>query len=162
MMKNFNLLYLTVSVFLLLGCSSSGVAEESQETASDTGFDGVYEFVRMDTPDGPRASQKGTMIVADGTLCHVRVNKEREGFSQEDDTAAEERVAKEAAAFNSANAACGPFTQAGDRITATWTASLDPNDDGNTPEFIFRQEEGMLFFSPAVAPQFSFGYRKVN
>ena len=161
-MKNSSLLFLMVSVLLLFGCSPSGVAEESQETASDAVFDGVYEFVRLDTPDGPRASQKGTMIVADGTLCHVRVNKEREGFSQEDDAATEERIAKEAAAFNSANAACGPFTLAGDRITATWTASLDPNDDGNSPEFIFRQEEGMLFFSPAAAPQFSLVYRKVN
>ena len=161
-MKNPSLWFLIISVFLLFGCSPGGVAEESQETASDTGFDGVYEFVRLDTPDGPRANQKGTMIVADGTLCHVRVNKERERFSQEDDAPAEERVAKEAAAFNSANAACGPFTLAGDRITATWAASLDPNDDGSASEFIFRQEEEMLFFSPAAAPQFSLVYRKVN
>ena len=161
-MKNPQILFLIISIFLMFGCNSNGIVEDSQKTTADIGFDGVYKFVRVDTPDGPSTTQTGTMIVTDGVLCHVRVSNEREKFNQEDNAPEQEKITMQAAAFTSANAACGSFELSEDLVEATWTAHLNPNEDGSTSKYIFRQEEGMLFFSPSAAPQFSLVYQKIN
>ena len=83
-MKNPQILFLIISIFLMFGCNSNGIVEDSQKTAADIGFDGVYKFVRVDTPNGPSTTQTGAMIVADGVLCHVRVSNEREKINQEE------------------------------------------------------------------------------
>jgi hypothetical protein len=168
-MKNFQISFLIISIFLMFGCNYSDIVQDSQKTTNEApisdaeiGFDGVYKFIRVDTPNGPSTTQTGTMIVTDGTLCHVRVSNEREKFNQEDNAPEQEKVKMQAAAFISANAACGSFKLAGDLVEATWIAHLNPNEDGSTSKYIFRQDEGMLFFSPAASPQFSLVYQKIN
>jgi hypothetical protein len=100
------------------------------------------------------------MIVLDGSLCHLRVDNERENFVQ--DESDEEAMRKSAAAFTAANSACGNFTLDGEIVTATWTSTLNPNRDGTTSEFIFSQEGDQLFIAPAGSPEFRYVYQKVN
>lgn len=128
--------------------------------AADLGrFNGVYEFVRLETPDGPSASQKGMLILQDGYLCHVRTRKDREKIP---DQPKEEMMKKSAEAFAASNATCGTFTMEGDKVTATWHTNVDPNDEANASSFIFTKQEDLLFISPGGDTRFKLVYRKVK
>ncbi|MFQ5738859.1 MAG: hypothetical protein ACE5JX_07570 [Acidobacteriota bacterium] len=123
-------------------------------------LDGVYEFVRLDAPDGPNTSQKGMMIVKGDYLCHIRVRKEREKRAQGDSQ--EERARKSAAALRGANASCGHFTADGSQVNARWKVAIDPNIEENTPQYTFVLEGDTLRVSPATAPEFKFVYKKIQ
>ena len=162
-MKNLMVLLSLSSAIALMACSR-GAATATEVTpqaeSSVQRYDGVYQLLRLDSPNGPSSTQKGLMIVQDGSLCHLRVDNERENFVQ--DESDEEAMRKSAAAFTAANSACGTFTLEGEIVKATWTSTLNPNRDGTTSEFIFSQEEDQLFIAPAGSPEFKYVYQKVN
>jgi len=121
-------------------------------------LDGAYDFVRLDTPDGPNTSQEGMMIVSEGYMCHIRVAKDREKLSRED--AEEIQIKKQAAAFSSVNGTCGSFKVAEGKISVTWATAVNPNQVGNTSDYVFDKDGDTLSIGPASAPQFRFVYRK--
>lgn len=128
--------------------------------AADLGqFNGVYEFVRLETPDGPSTSQKGLLILQDGYLCHVRTRKDREKIP---DQPKEEVIKKSADAFAASNATCGTFTVEGDKVTTTWQTAVDPNDEGNSSPYVFTKQGDLLTIAPAADTRFKFVYRKVK
>ncbi len=162
-MKNLMALLSLSSAMAVMACSG-GAATATEVTpqaeSSVERYNGVYQLLRLDSPNGPSSTQKGLMIVQDGSLCHLRVDKERENFVQ--DESDEEAMRKAAAAFTAANSACGTFTLEGEIVTATWTSTLNPDRDGTTSEFIFSQEEDQLFIAPAGSPEFRYVYQKVD
>lgn len=148
--------HLTVLAILLVAGSWPG----GTRVFAQNHFDGVYELVRLDTPDGPQATQNGMLIVSNGYLCHLRVNKEREKLSRDDTR--QQRMMKAAEAYRAATATCGSFTLEGERVTAHWTVALDPGDQGNTSEFIFKEVGETLSIAPARSPDFRFVYRRLK
>ncbi len=123
-------------------------------------LEGAYEFVRSESPQGSSTTQMGMMVVKGDYMCHLRVSKEREKTVQ--DEADEERDRKYAAAFRGSNGTCGKIRIEGDKVIADWGVTLDPNDEGNTSEFVFHQDGGTLTIAPAGAPQFKFVYQRVE
>ncbi len=123
-------------------------------------LDGAYEFIRVDTPDGPNTDQKGMMIIKDGYICHVRTAKTREKLEQNDAEAEQDRQA--AAAFRTANGTCGKYTIEGSKVTLTWMTAVNPNSEGNSSEYVFEREGDNLIIAPAAATQFKFVYRKAD
>ncbi len=123
-------------------------------------LEGAYQFVRLDSPQGSSTTQEGMLVVKGDYLCHLRVSKEREKMVQ--DEPAEERSRKAAAAFQGSNATCGKIEVHEGRVIAHWGVTLDPNDEGNTSEFVFTQDGETLTIAPAGAPEFKFVYRKVD
>lgn len=126
--------------------------------SDDDHFDGVYEFVRMETPDGVQTTQKGMLIAKDGYICHVRVARERETLSREDSEA--ERTRKAAAAFAASNATCGAYTPGEGKISVNWAIAVNPGVEGNNTEFLVEHAGGEVKIAPAAAPQFKFVYKK--
>ena len=114
-MKNLMALLSLSSAMAVMACSG-GAATATEVTpqaeSSVQRYNGVYQLLRLDSPNGPSSTQKGLMIVQDGSLCHLRVDKERENFVQ--DESDEEAMRKSAAAFTAANSACGTFTLEGE------------------------------------------------
>ena len=121
-------------------------------------LDGAYEFVRLDTPDGPNTSQGGMMVVSSGYMCHIRTANEREKLSRED--AEDVRLKKQAEAFSSVNGTCGSFKVSDGKISVTWATAVNPNQVGNTSEYVYDSEGDTLSIGPASAPQFRFVYKK--
>ena len=162
-MKNLMAFLSLSSAMVAMACSQgAGTATEvtPEPDSSLSQYNGVYQLLRLDTPDGPRTAQKGLMMVQDGSLCHLRVDKERERIDR--DESDEETMRKSAAAFTAANSACGTFTLEGEKVTATWIATLHPNRDGGTSEFIFSQEGDLLSISPAGSLEFKYVYERVK
>lgn len=158
-MKWICVIYLSFLVSVI-GCTAT-VETESETTAAETpasALDGAWEFVRLDTPDGPNQNQVGEMIVHGNRVCHLRVGREREAIAE--DESEEQRSAKAAALYGSTTAACGTFTLDGDLLTVNWTTSSDPAVEGNTTEFEFTSEGDMVILAPAANPQFRFVYRR--
>ncbi len=99
------------------------------------------------------------MLIVNGNyICHIRVAKARENPTRED--TAEQRLEK--AAYGHANSACGTFTQNGDKVDVEWMVSVQPATEGNSTEYIVKQEEGMLKLAPAQFPDFQFVYKRLH
>lgn len=123
-------------------------------------LEGAYEYVRSESPQGTSSGQVGMLVIKGDHLCHLRVAKDREKTVR--DESEEERNRKYASAFRGSNGTCGKIAVDGEKVTATWGVSLDPNDEGNVSEFIFAQDGEELTISPAGAPDFKFVYKKVD
>ena len=158
----------TQVIFLLLflvasGCTVTNVERQPETAAVEepaSTLDGAWEFVRMETPDGPSETQVGEMIVFDDRVCHLRVGRERDEIAEEDSE--EERTEKAAALYGSTTAACGTFELEEDLLTVQWTTSSNPGVEGNTTEFEFTSEEDIIILAPAANPQFRFVYRRAR
>lgn len=150
-------------LFILLGvfgCTAS-VETEAEMTSSESpasSLDGAWEFVQLETPDGPSQTQVGEMIVHGDRVCHVRVGRQRDEIAEEDSE--EERTTKAAALYGSTTAACGTFAIEGNLLTVQWTTSSDPGVEGNTTEFEFTSEGDTVTLAPTGNPQFRFVYRR--
>lgn len=157
------------SVVLLFLCATAcappqggeeDVSETSERGDEASSFDGVYEFVRLETPEGENTDQQGLMIVHEDYVCHVRASKERQAIVQDDSE--QVRQEKAAALFLASAAACGQYTLEGDTLTVDWETASDPSVERNETEFILTQSEGELLLAPASAPEFKFVYRPVQ
>ena len=146
---------------LLFACASAPTQEAPAPIAeASSPLDGAYEFIHIDTPDGPSTTQRGHLLVSGDYVCHVRVVKERESIGEDDSE--EVRLQKSAQLAGSTTAACGTYSIEGDRLTANWVTSHDPANEGNATEFIFTQDGDQVVLAPAAAPQFKFVYKKLN
>ena len=146
----------------VISCTTT-VETEVERPAAETStspLDGAWEFVRLDTPEGPNQNEVGEMVVHGNKVCHLRVGREREAVAQGDSE--EQRSAKAAALYGSTTAACGTFTLEGDRLTVNWTTSSNPTVEGNTTEFEFTSEGDVVILAPAANPQFRFVYRRTQ
>ncbi len=151
-----------LGIWMLAATAAALIFGPATAVAHDekAGLDGAYEFVRLDTPNGPQETQIGMLVVADGRLCHIRVAKDREAMSREDTD--EQRTLKAAAAFRSANGTCGTYTLQDDKVVASWTVSFQPGGEGNSSEFIVTRDGDWLTLAPAGAPDFKFVYKRAE
>ncbi len=121
-------------------------------------LEGVYEFLRVESPQGPQETEKGMLIVNGSYICHIRVAKARQTPTREDSP--EQRMEK--AAYGHANSACGTFSMEGDKVDVHWLVSVQPGNEANSTTYILKQEEGTLKLAPAQFPDFQFVYKRLH
>lgn len=157
-----NLIYLVSlsALVCLLGCAgpASPQSQDVEENGDD--FTGAWDFVRLDTPDGPSTTQQGMMVVFGDYVCHVRIQKDRDAIAEDD--SAEVKGEKATKLLNGSNAACGTFTRENDRLTVNWSTAVKPETQGNATEFILTTEGDTVLLAPAAAPQFKFVYQRLR
>ena len=155
--------YIVLLLFLAAGLACAQAPEEAAAPAEEEGADlaGVYEFVRMDTPEGENTDQFGRMIVSEDQVCHLRVAKEREEITAEDPE--DVQMQKAAALFGATTAACGEYSFEEETLTVNWVVSSNPSVEGNSTEFqLTENEDGTISLAPAASPEFKFVYRKTQ
>ena len=144
----------TVLVLLMICAGSLPLWAEPGPTV----LDGAYQFVRLETPDGPVQNQQGMMILSSGYLCQIRVPMDRPKLT--DGLSDEEKTKIWAEGFRSANSTCGSYSLEGPNATVSWNVALDPAIQDNVSKFIFESEGEYLKVAPAAAPEFKFVYKK--
>lgn len=139
---------------------SAGTISAGAAGPAEGDFTGAWEFVRLDTPNGPSTGQRGHMVVFNDYVCHVRVQKDRQGIAPADSDA--QKMEKAANIFNSSNAACGKFAIEGETLTVDWVTAVNPQTEGHSTKFILKHEGDLVTMAPAASPQFIFVYQRIK
>ncbi len=151
---------LCMGVLLASGMVLAAAAQTPPDQVSAEDFVGVWKVLHMETPQGEASRQHGLMMVYANYVCHLQVNKEREGPTREDSE--EVRLEKRAKLWGQTTASCGTFELKENTFTVNWTTSNNPGTEGHVTDFVLSREGNRIKVAPAANPEFKVVYEKLK
>ena len=161
-MKRYSVIFVLfcLGVLIASGMFLAAAAKTLPDQVSAEDFVGVWKVLHMETPQGLATRQHGLMMVYANYVCHLHVNKEREGPTREDSE--EVRLEKRARLWGHTTASCGTFELQENTFTVNWTISNNPGTEGHVTDFVLARDGDQIKVAPAANPEFKVVYEKLK
>ena len=97
-MKRYSAIFVLfcLGVLIASGMFLAAAAKTLPDQVSAEDFVGVWKVLHMEAPQGLASRQHGLMMVYANYVCHLQVNKEREGPTRDDSEGGQTRKAGQA------------------------------------------------------------------